>query len=136
LVAERCRVDRFKVNGTVLIVDDNDIVRKLVCAYVKGGGYRVIEADSPADALEKAAACVRIDAVMVDLVMPDGGGIPLVPALKRIHPSLRTLYMSAHADAGLSGCFIAKPFSSAKLLKALRLLLDSGPRATPVADES
>ena len=115
-----------EVIETVLIVEDNDLVQKLVCRYVERAGYRVIRAGSAADALVQARACGWVDVVVADVVLPDGSGIALVQSLKRIYPELRTLYMSGYADARLTGGFIAKPFSSAELIEALRLLLDAG----------
>jgi DNA-binding NtrC family response regulator len=109
---------------TLLIVDDNDSVRELVCAYVQQAGYRVIEAASSAHALNKARVCESIDIVLADVVLPDGSGFELVRSLERIYPSLRALYMSGYADAHLANSFIAKPFTASALRDALRLLLD------------
>jgi CheY-like chemotaxis protein len=109
---------------TVLIVDDNDLVRKLVCAQVASGGYRVVEADSPKAALALSRCCGRLDIVVADLLMPDGGGVALVQALRQQHQALRALFMSGLEEAHVPGSFIAKPFSGIELLDALRRLLE------------
>jgi CheY-like chemotaxis protein len=101
-----------------------------VCVYVEAAGYRVIAADSPADAVHKAHGCARVHVAVVDLEMPGGEGFTLIQTLRRIYPSLRALYLSGYADARLSGCFIGKPFSSDELLKGLRLLLEHEHRPT------
>ena len=116
-----CRMGEIE---TVLIVDDNDLVRTLVCAQVQSAGYRVLEAESPAAALELARCCGNVDVVLTDLAMPGGGGVALVAALQNRHPALRALFMSGFTDARVPGSFIAKPFSAAELLDALRRLLE------------
>jgi CheY-like chemotaxis protein len=108
---------------TILIVDDNPTVRKVVCAHVESGGYRVLEAASPESALALSRA-YAIDAVITDLIMPGGGGAKLVEDLRRGRPALPALFMSGLAGAQVQGTFIAKPFSTIELLAALRLLLD------------
>jgi DNA-binding NtrC family response regulator len=119
---------------TVLIVDDNDIVRKLVCAFVESAGYTVLGAASSQEALEKARECESLDVVVTDVVMADGGGLALVEDLKRVYPSVRTLYMSGYPDARLTGNFIAKPFSADDLLAALRGVLDADAVPAPPTD--
>jgi DNA-binding NtrC family response regulator len=109
---------------TILIVDDNDMVRKLVRAQVESAGYRVVDADSPASALELSRVCGRIDLVVTDLVMPGGGGVTLAEDLRRGHPALRALFMSGFGDARVPGSFIAKPFSGIEILDAVRRLLE------------
>jgi two-component system cell cycle sensor histidine kinase/response regulator CckA len=112
------------MDETVLVVDDSATVRKLACAFVEDAGYRVLEASCHAEAVDKACQCGSVDAVVADIVMPDGSGFELVRKLRRIHPAMRVLYMSAYHEAHLANDFIAKPFSAADLRDALRVLLE------------
>jgi two-component system cell cycle sensor histidine kinase/response regulator CckA len=111
-------------NETILVVDDNDMVRKIVCAQVESAGYHVLGADSSASALEMSRACGSIDVVVTDLAMPGGGGVALVEALRHAHPALRALFMSGFRDAPVPGTFIAKPFSQIELLDSVQRLLE------------
>ena len=111
----------------VLVVDDDSAVRELICAFVRGAGYDAIAAESAQEALEVASASFGpIDALVVDLVMPDSDGFDLAGAVKRYQPSAKVLYVSGWADMSWTGAFLAKPFSGAQLAEALHTLLHSG----------
>jgi DNA-binding response OmpR family regulator len=121
------------MNEVILLVDDEELVRKLLDAYLESAGYRVIQARSSAEAREKALGCETIDVVIADLGLPDGGGVALVHDLQRTRPPLRALWMSGNSDACVPGRFIAKPFGLTELLEAVQLVLDDDFAATTVA---
>jgi len=107
-----------------LLVDDQDIVRKLLEDFVESAGYRVIAARSSAEAREQSLAAETIDVVIADLSLPDGDGVTLVRELRQARPSLRALFMSGDPEAEVGGRFIAKPFGLKDFLEALRLAIN------------
>ena len=117
----------------ILIVEDEPGVRTLAASVLSRHGYRVLEAESPAAALDIVAASADpIDLVLTDMVMPGMSGPELVRRLQQYGP-LRAVYMSGYAEDVATGrlfdtdvVFVAKPFSQAELMDAVRLMLDRG----------
>ncbi len=107
---------------TVLVVDDNDMVRALTRTMVESAGYDVIEAGSATEALASAREHGGVDVVLTDLVMPDGDGFEVATRLTNLYPSLRVLYTSGYADMRWTGSFLAKPYSYSDLVDALAAL--------------
>jgi two-component system, cell cycle sensor histidine kinase and response regulator CckA len=122
-----------KGSETILLVDDEDGVRKLVNAVLRSNGYEVIEANNGAAALaayEKNGH--KIDMVLTDVVMPQLNGFELGRQLKDQSPGLKILYMSGYRDNafGASGgqgskAFLHKPFTPDVLLSKVREILDA-----------
>ena len=117
---------------TILLVDDEDGVRKLVFAILQAHGYAVIEANNGQTAMavyEKNAH--KIDLVLTDVVMPQMNGLELGDRLTESRPELKILYMSGYRDnpignsAGdVNRAFLHKPFTPDALLQKVRQLLD------------
>jgi PAS domain S-box-containing protein len=117
---------------TVLLVEDDLLVREMVRRQLQALGYHVLEAGTPAQAV---AWCrdrgQPIDVLLTDVMMPGQLGTDLANELRVILPSLRVLLMSAHpqeehARAGRSvdgAGFIGKPFDTAALGRVLADLL-------------
>jgi CheY-like chemotaxis protein len=120
---------------TVLLVEDDAMVRRLTEATLERAGYRVLAAANGADAQRLAAGRGgSIDLVITDLVMPGMPGPELARRLEAAHPGLRVLYMSGYADdtmarLGLSEervSVLAKPFAPDELARRVREVLDTG----------
>jgi two-component system, cell cycle sensor histidine kinase and response regulator CckA len=121
-----------KGSETILLVDDEDGVRQLVCAVLKSHGYDVLEASNGGAALatyEKNGH--KIDMVLTDVVMPQMNGFDLVRELAHRAPTLKILYMSGYRDnpgeaaAGEAPrAFLHKPFTPDGLLNKVREVLD------------
>jgi two-component system cell cycle sensor histidine kinase/response regulator CckA len=118
---------------TVLVLDDEDQVRRVAARALERIGYRVLEAGDRDTAVTLAAAeAGRIDLVLSDVVMPDARGPVVVEALRALHPEMRTLYMTGYAPDGqpatdqqaLDSPVLAKPFSLADLAASVRRTLD------------
>jgi DNA-binding NtrC family response regulator len=114
---------------TILLVDDEDAVRKLVNAILQTHGYGVIEATNGQTALaayERNAH--RIDMVLTDVVMPLMGGFELGEKLNEARPELKILFMSGYRENPIVGernrAFLHKPFTPDALLSKIRQLLD------------
>jgi len=113
---------------TVLIIDDEDLVRDVVTRMVEDLGYATVTAtDGPAGLV--IADCLPVDAVLVDLTMPRMTGAEVVIALRERRPNLPIILCSAF-DREARGCpanaYLPKPFQIDALKQALAKLL---PRA-------
>jgi two-component system, cell cycle sensor histidine kinase and response regulator CckA len=124
---------------TVLVVEDDPLVRKVACRSLDAAGYHVIVASSGREALDLATRVGgRLDLLLTDVIMPGLNGRELADELRRGRPGLRVLYMSGYAhdviskagvlDSGIE--FLRKPFTVAQLQERAREVLD---RATPLA---
>jgi CheY-like chemotaxis protein len=117
---------------TILVVEDAEPVRKMVCSMLAGGGYQYLEAGDGTEALEIALDNRHsFDLALTDIIMPRMGGAEFARHLSRLRPEVRIVFMSGYTDdpvvraaeAGAAG-FLAKPFTSDSLLKAVRRSLD------------
>ncbi len=93
----------------VLVVDDDDDVRKVLRLMLESGGYRVLEAADGRKALDQVRN-EDIDLVMTDLVMPEQEGFETIQAIRREQPALKVIAMS--------GAFGGEFLRIAKLLGA------------------
>jgi PAS domain S-box-containing protein len=118
---------------TLLLVEDDPEVRKVMARALRVAGYTVVEAEDGEQALFVAAAQRgKIDALVTDVVMPRMGGPELVTRLRRMRPGLRVLFASGYTEQGAafseildaSSTFLQKPFTDRSLTQALRQLLD------------
>jgi nitrogen-specific signal transduction histidine kinase/ActR/RegA family two-component response regulator len=117
----------------ILLVEDEDAVRKLARLALKSCGYKVLEARDGVDALERCRKYTgRMDAVVTDVVMPMMDGVELVKHLKRRYPDLKVLYLSGYTDSNVvrhgvieaTVTLLQKPFTADELTAALRGVLD------------
>src|SRR5512138_1652357 len=103
---------------TILLVDDDDDVRKLCGRLLRGRGYEVIEAASGEDAQEVVAhRGGHVDLLISDVTMTGISGPQLGAQLVTEMPDLQLIYMSGYPDADVNGraTFLAKPFSPARM---------------------
>ncbi|MDQ3069505.1 MAG: PAS domain S-box protein [Acidobacteriota bacterium] len=114
---------------TILLVEDDRAVATLAESLLQRLGYRVVTANSAADAIKAAGAHPdAIDLVLTDVVMPGASGRELVEKLRGSRPGIRALFMSGYpADAVVrSGiaegdhAFLPKPFTLATLARGVR----------------
>ena len=116
----------------ILVVEDDDAVRRMTLEFLKIRGYTLIEARSAADAIQLVGRREEtIDMVLTDVVMPGMKGRELVERLTQLRPSLKVLYMSAYTEddainIGILSpgtAFIEKPFSPDQLAAKVRDIL-------------
>jgi two-component system cell cycle sensor histidine kinase/response regulator CckA len=132
-VVEAAPATRKAGSGTILLVEDEDAVRSLVETILASGGYKILVADSPAQA---AGICrtygSQIDVLLTDVVMPDMSGPELAEDLLALRPGLKVLYMSGYAgeyldEQGVDSDGVAllqKPFTAAALEEKIRQVLN------------
>jgi signal transduction histidine kinase len=113
-------VDR--ATETVLLVEDDEAVRKLTRHLLVARGYTVLEADNGMSALRVADGHPGvIDLLLTDVIMPRLGGPQLFARLVAQRPGLKVVYMSGFADVETGGAhFLAKPFAGSRLLRTIR----------------
>lgn len=118
-------------NISVLIVDDEEPVRKFVDRVLSDAGYRTtLAADGP-EAVEVASKLDRLDVLVTDLMMPEMQGDELARRLRAESPSLKVLYLTGYSDRLFKDkvtlwedeAFLDKPCSVKGLLQAVALLL-------------
>ena len=114
--------------GELLIVDDEDVVRVMVCRMAKALGYTAIEAGSGEEALRLLAAGEhRVVGVLLDLNMPGLGGEGTYEALRKVYPRLPVIVSSGYGELEIADCFgasceigiIRKPYQLAALKAVL-----------------
>jgi two-component system, cell cycle sensor histidine kinase and response regulator CckA len=120
--------------ATIMVVEDEAVVRELVCELLEKSGHTVLAAADAAEALEQWDEHEgRIDLIVTDFSMPGMSGRQLAERLAGSSPRLGVLFMSGYADDftveegqnGARTAFLAKPFSSAALAGKVRDLLES-----------
>ena len=109
---------------TVLLVEDETMLRELSTRTLRSFGYRVLPAASGGEALElEATHSGEIQVLITDLVMPGMSGRQLAAELCRRRPTVRTLFVSGYAADGGGGEVLPKPFTAATLARRLRDVL-------------
>jgi two-component system, cell cycle sensor histidine kinase and response regulator CckA len=123
---------------TLLVVDDEPVVRMLVCRALREAGYDCLEADSGLAAVRALQTEAQpIDAMVVDIQLPDLSGVDVVRLARQLRPGTPALYMSGYAlpiieEPELQESlqwFLAKPFRPDQLLSAVRELLSAPQQA-------
>ncbi|HEX9700605.1 MAG TPA: PAS domain-containing protein [Acidobacteriota bacterium] len=119
---------------TILVVEDEPMVLRLLRRTLEGQGYRVLFAESPAEAREiSEREHSRISLLLTDVVMPGGTGPELYTALREQGTSFKVLFMSGYAELGVRSSgkldptapFISKPFTPELLARKVREVLDA-----------
>ena len=127
---------------TILLVEDEDVVRAPLRRILEGAGYKVLCASNGLEALDLAAEHLgRIDLLVTDMTMPQMGGRELVERLTSVRSDLKVLFMSGYAgdtrdeaSAKLGPySYLQKPFSSTVIRSKVREVLDDIRRDQGVA---
>jgi len=126
---ESTHSEKLRGDETLLVVEDDEAIRRLVVRLLKMLGYDVLEAMNSADALEIAGASKRpLDAVLTDVVMPDGQGPELAQQLAERYPGIKIIYMSGYTRGAIeldeTIVLLQKPFSRQDLARKVRDALD------------
>ncbi|MRX51539.1 response regulator [Paracoccus sp. S-4012] len=131
------------MDGTVLIADDDRTIRTVLTQALTRAGCKVHATGSLAQ-LAKWVEEARPDLVITDVVMPDGNGIDVIPALKKARPDLPVIVISAQntivtavrAQAADAFDYLPKPFDLPELMGRARAALDRRRRLSPAAPEA
>jgi PAS domain S-box-containing protein len=117
---------------TILVVEDDDGLRRMAAEALQHFGFRVLQAPSAEDALSVLDQGGRVDLMLTDIVMPHMSGRELARQLAERRPELKVMFMSGYAEQaavrqGLieaDQAFISKPFTPEALVRKLRSVLD------------
>lgn len=119
---------------TILVADDEEPLRNLLCRLLERNGYAALPALDGPDALRIASEYPGpIDLLLADVRMPGMQGPELYRCLESQRPGLRVLFMSGYVGSRIGDApFLRKPFTPDVLLQNVRALLHSaGPQADP-----
>jgi CheY-like chemotaxis protein len=125
----------FSGSATVLLVEDEEVVRHMTGRILEEQGYRVLPAANAIEALDLAERHREVDLVVTDVVMPGMRGPELVSRLLAARPELKVLFVSGYAadSLGMGGIldpgtpFLAKPFTATVLARRVREVLSAVP---------
>jgi two-component system, cell cycle sensor histidine kinase and response regulator CckA len=119
--------------ATILLVDDDEDLRRLARLILIQQGFHVIEASDGADALEVVSAYGEpVDLLLTDVIMPKVNGLVLAQRLLQERPGIRVLYMSGYVEKSMwlakhsELILLQKPFTPVALIAAVRQVLASG----------
>jgi len=125
---------------TVLLVEDEARVRKLIVEVLTDRGYKVLEATRGEEAVRLCRAHkAAIDLAVVDVVMPEMSGPDVVKKVVSLKPATRVLFISGYTDEALvhhgilksGAAFLQKPFLAGALVRKVREVLDSRRTSAP-----
>jgi CheY-like chemotaxis protein len=119
----------------VLVVDDEEAVREVAVALLERGGFRASGASGGREAIERLRSGEAVDAVLLDLEMPDLSGAETLRALRIERPGLPVVIASGYTRADAAErvgtaqafAFVAKPFRAERLVAAVESLLAGVP---------
>ena len=116
---------------TILLAEDEELVRRAVVRLLEGAGYRVIAAANGREAVELCRAHETIDLALLDLVMPELGGAEALELIRVEHPGLPAIFVSGYSGRARGSraippdaVIVNKPFELSRLLHAIRAALD------------
>jgi two-component system cell cycle sensor histidine kinase/response regulator CckA len=133
-------VDAADTGGqeVILVVEDAETIRKLVCAMLSQSGYRCMDACDGEEALRQIESRDAVDLVLTDVMMPKMGGVELARRLSSLRPDLRVVFMSGYSDDPVvrtiersPSIFLPKPFTTAALMGKVREILDTPWKGIP-----
>jgi len=114
-----------------MVVDDEPMIRKLVVSALSTSGYRVVDAETPEEAIRMMDSHPSLDLLVTDVVMPEVGGPELAERMRLKQPLLKVLFMSGFAPANVRSAlaqgadFLQKPFRIADLLDRVGRILNA-----------
>jgi len=125
---------------TILVAEDEMVLREMACEFLKDSGYRVLEAASGREAIRVwQQHRGEIDLLLTDMKMPEGmSGLDIAEHMLAEQPGLRIIFTSGYSDDVVgpeilersNGRFLAKPYTYADLVRQVRECLDHQPAAS------
>ncbi|MBI2255006.1 MAG: response regulator [Proteobacteria bacterium] len=118
----------------ILLVDDNEAVRKTAARQLRDLGYEVVEAESGPMALQQLQSGLHIDLLFSDIIMPGGlSGFDLATRAAELYPQLKVLLVTGFAEAAIRNAnapdqniaLMSKPYRRQELAERIRALLDN-----------
>jgi Response regulator containing CheY-like receiver, AAA-type ATPase, and DNA-binding domains len=123
------------VSKTVVLVDDEDLVRRLVARVLEREGYRVIALMTAEEALAILSRDEAIDLLLTDVTLPGMNGVELARLTLGQQPDLKLICMSGSGEEDIvtdllaratgTTAFLSKPFSTVELVETVNRVLDT-----------
>jgi CheY-like chemotaxis protein len=129
------RLAQARLSGTVLVIDDEEIVRKTAKAVLRQHGMSVVLAENGSEGVEMFRQMAdRLDAVILDLTMPVMSGEATLRAIREIRRDVPVLICSGYSESdarerlhGPAGVrFLQKPYGSTELARAVQETMQAG----------
>ena len=133
-MAETPKAPDYRGSEVILVVDDEEGVRAVICRGLRALGYHVLEARNGEDAINVLREHHEpVHLLVTDMVMPEMGGAELIRTLRIAYPGLKVLVISAYnrdmveAKGVLfpGSLFLHKPFNISTLAKTIREAVDT-----------
>ncbi|MDP2157395.1 MAG: PAS domain S-box protein [Nitrospirota bacterium] len=129
---ERASVSMTRSNETILVVDDDSSIRRLIQDILQPLGYRILTACDGDEALETIKKNSSVDVLLTDVIMPNMNGRQLADIFLMNYPDVKVIFMSGYTDETIAqqgvlsegDVLIEKPLSPSKLTSRLREILD------------
>ncbi len=140
--ARPARDDRRRGSESIVLVEDEPLVRNLVSEVLRKSGYQVVEFANGREALARGRRGLEdVELLVTDVVMPGLSGVEVADELSRDRPGMRVLFLSGYAEdlverrgaLGPGRAFLPKPFTPDTLLRRVRELLDAPREELPDA---
>ena len=132
----------FDGKETILVIDDDQVLRNTVVRLLSRLGYDVLDAGDPDEAM-RIVLQREIDLIVMDVVLPRLNGLALAHTISALRPSIRMLYISGYSRAELAGqfglpdpgvAFLQKPFNPEGIGALIRSMLDRAEAEAAVMD--
>lgn len=123
-------------SGTIMVVEDEESVRRMIVQMLKQLGYDVIAVGSPQEAIDLFRHNnPEPDLILTDVIMPGLSGREMIKVIESVHPGIKVLYMSGYTPDMISqkgifeekANFIHKPFNIGNLNETIKRLLQQSP---------
>jgi two-component system cell cycle sensor histidine kinase/response regulator CckA len=121
-----------RTKPAILLVEDEDAVRRVISRMLSGRGYTVFESHRADDGLQVFLAHAQaIDLAIIDMVMPGMSGLDLASELSRLRPDIKVLYISGYSESIAMDVIahrspelvLLKPFTATDLMSRIQDLL-------------
>lgn len=118
-------------SATVLVVEDEVLIRLMIAQELRAAGFTVIEAANANEALAVLQTPTRVDVLMTDIRIPGStDGVKLATLVRSTWPQTKIIIASAYAPdsltPGIKDTFIGKPYHPDRVIERLRKLLKAG----------
>jgi two-component system cell cycle sensor histidine kinase/response regulator CckA len=124
-------MDSQTSNGTILVIDDDEVTRRLIREVLEQSGFEILEASNGDEAIRVAEKYLELlDLIICDVVLPQTIGTLVAKRLTALRPDLKVLFVSGLTDVSTYGLthanYLKKPFNSLELVQKVHQLLSDG----------